>query len=807
MVGEKRGFDVMSAEEPRIGVFICECGGNISDIVDVKKVKEKISTEEGVVVAKTYRYVCSKPGLDLIKDSIKKKDLNRVVIAACTPKMHYEFFRRGVRDAGLNDYLLARTNIREQCSWVHPDDPEGATEKSIDLVKGSVAFISKAEPLKPYTQKVLKSVLVIGGGVAGISTSLRLANSGYRVHLVEEAPTIGGNAIKFTKVFPTLDCAQCILTPKMVEVATNPNVSLHTYSQVESVSGTPGNYRVRVRAKPRGVDPESCIACGVCSKVCPVEVVSEHDEGLGTRKAVYIPFPQAVPTTYTVDFDHCTRCGECETRCPRKSINLEDQGRSIDLDVGAIVVATGFQLYDLGRFGEFHLEHPNVVTSLQMERMMDISGPTNGKVTRLSDGNDVSRIAYVLCAGSRDVNKGVPYCSRVCCLYAIKQARLIKETFGIDVWIHYIDVRAPGRRYEEFYLDAQNDGVVFMRGMVSKVIPNGDTVIIQGVDTLSGEIVRNEVDLAVLCPPIVPRNGTAELADLLKIPTGEDGFLLERHPKLDPVSTQRQGVYAAGMALGPKDIQSTVAEAWGAASNAMEFLGEGVMAIEPNKAFLRVVAACDGCGECVEICPTEAIAIKEGKASINEIICNGCGVCIQTCRYDALDLRTPSDDQLKAQIEATLAKPSEKPRILVFIEEAIAYTAADTAGVNRVGYPSSTRFIAVPSTARLKLDHVVYAFAKGADGVLFAEAPAEGPLGKAHIIAEERAKAFRKAIRKYKISPMRFRFAEVYAPNWAKFATTLEAFDEIIRSVGPLEAAEREKIVKRLLEAASVKEP
>ena len=782
--------------EPRIGVFVCECGGNISDVVDVDSVVREASKWEGVVVSKKERYLCSKPGVDRIKKTVKSKKLDRVVLACCTPTMHRKMFEENLSDVGINPALVEMVNVREQCSWVHMDDPEGATLKAIDLIRGAVEKVKKSVPLQPKKMEVRRSVLVVGGGVAGITASLRLAEYGLKVYLVEREPSIGGHMIKYPKVFPTLDCAQCILTPKMADVAANPNITLYTCAEVVDVSGVPGDFRCKVKLKPRGVDIEKCVACGACNRVCPVEVPSEFNEGLGMRKAIYIPFPQSVPSAYVLDFESCTKCGKCVEVCPTSAINLEDEEKVVELNVGAIIVATGFRLYDAEKLPQFgYGKYPNVITSLQMERLMDVTGPTKSEIIVPGTGKPVKRVAYVLCAGSRDLNQGVPYCSRVCCLYALKQAIMLRDR-GIDVWIHYIDIRAPGRRYEEFYRQAQEKGVHFIKGKVAEIYPEGDSVIVRGEDMMLNRIVENPVDLVVLCPPVVVDPKTVKLAETLGTPMDEDGFILERHPKLDPVATKKEGVFGCGMVMGPKDIQTTTAEAEAAAMKAVNFLSRARL-VEPTKAFLKHPELCDGCGVCAEVCPEGAISIREGVAVVNELVCNGCGACVPSCPRNALDLHGLTEEQLYAQIRGILSQSKAEWKIPVFMQWTTVYTAADLAGVGRISYPSSTRVIPVPSASRLRLEHILYAFAHGADGVMILEAPEkEGPFGKAHIIAEDRIMEYRDMMEDYGIDGIRLWFSRVYVPDWRKLAKIFKTFETIIKDEGHLEKEVKRELLK-----------
>ncbi|UCD45560.1 MAG: hydrogenase iron-sulfur subunit [Candidatus Bathyarchaeota archaeon] len=782
-------------EDHRIGVWICECGGNIGDVVDVDGVAELLKPD--VAYVESNRYLCSSPSVDAIKTAVEEQNLDRVVLACCTPNMHTETFRSNLGEAGLNPALMEIVNIREQCSWIHKDDQEGATSKAIDLIRGAVERTRNSVPLDAKGMDVSKEVLVIGGGVAGITASLRMAEFGLKVHLVEKRPSIGGHMIQYPKVFPTMDCSQCILTPKMASINQSPNIDLLTYAEVTEVNGVPGDFNVKVRLRPRGVDPEKCIGCGECSVVCPTEVPSEFDEKLGSRKAIYIPFPQSVPSVYTMDLDACIRCYRCVDACPPKCIDIEDPGSEVDINVGAIILATGFELFDIGGLGHYgYGKYPNVMTSLEMERILDVNGPSGSMIINPSSGENAKRVAYVLCAGSRDTEVGKAHCSRVCCLYALKQTQLLKDR-GIDVWIHYIDIRAPGRRYEEFYRSTQDKGAVFVKGKVTEIVPQGNQMLVRGEDMMINKMVENPADVVVLCPPIVTTEETLRLAEMLRVPVDEDQFVLERHPKLDPVSTKRDGVYTAGAVVGPKDIQSSTAEAEGAAMKVVNFLS-GKRIIEPNKAFLSEPELCDGCGDCVDACPESAISVEDDAPVINEIMCSGCGACIPACPRGALDQNGLTDAQLKAQISGTLRESQAEIKILAFVERAVAYTAVDLAGLARLSYPSSIRIIPLPSMSRLKLDHLLHAFASGADGVMLLEAPEhEGPYGSAHGVSEERADDYKWELEDYDVDSVRLWFSRVYVPDWRKLERVFRTFHNMIEDEGPLEEEVRESLRER----------
>ncbi|HJX04817.1 MAG TPA: CoB--CoM heterodisulfide reductase iron-sulfur subunit A family protein, partial [Thermoplasmata archaeon] len=505
-------------QEERIGVYVCHCGTNIGGIVDCKSVAEYAQGLKGVVVSKDNAYTCSEPGQNQIVEDIKKYNLTKVVVASCSPKMHEKTFRKTIQDAGLNPYVLEMVNLREQCSWVHKDKGE-ATKKAKDLVKGGVLRAARLEALYPNEVSMSKDVLVIGGGIAGISASLQLANSGYKVYLVEKKPSIGGRMAQLSKTFPTLDCAPCILSPRMVDVGTHSNIALHTGTEVVGFSGTPGSYKVKVRIGPKGVDPKKCIGCTKCEKVCPVKSLNEFEECLYERKAIYKPFPQAVPAAYVIDMEKCKKCGACVKVCSAHAIDLEESERFQEFEVGAVIMATGFDMFDVGRLHEYDTSLPDVITATQMERLMINECGAGMVLKRKADGNRVKKVAFVLCAGSRTRKVGVPYCSKICCNYAIKQSVILRKTFPyMQVYVYYVDIRAAGKGFEEFYVRAQEEfGVKFIHGKVSD-IQNGSTgIMVRAEDVTLGEIVENQYDMVVLCTAMLPSKGTDELAKLLKV--------------------------------------------------------------------------------------------------------------------------------------------------------------------------------------------------------------------------------------------------------------------------------------------------
>ena len=692
---------------PKIGVYICHCGENIAGAVNIEEVKKFVEKLPDVVVVRDYLFMCSDPGQELIKEDIRKGLVDRVVVAACTPRTHEPIFRRACEEAGLNKYYFEMANIRDQCSWAHWHEKEKATEKAKQLIAAAVAKARLLEPLEDRYIDLNKNVLVIGGGIAGIFASLDLANAGFKVYLVEKSPSIGGNMAKLDKTFPTNDCSACILTPLIVEVANHPNVELITYAEVEAVEGTVGNFKVKVRKKQTYVDWNKCTGCGACLNVCPpkARVPDEFNEGLSLRGAIYIPFPQAVPKKAVIDPDACIRCsgrwfGEeprrtkdgkpilapCEKVCPTGACSRDEprdpNGELIELDVGAIIVATGYKVMDKHNFKEFSPESPNVITALQMERLISATGPTEGKLIVPSDipkyldwkkkvekGKEAKLevrkpkvITFVSCVGSRD-ERYHTYCSKVCCMYMLKQAMLLKEKYpDLDIYIFFIDVRTPGKDFDEYYMRCRKLGIKIIKGKVGGVqrLPD-ERLLVKGFDADLGKPVEVVSDIVVLATAIEPNLDLKDLARKLGISVGAEGFLRERHTKLYPVDTLTEGIFICGCAQGPKDIPDSVAQAKAASSSAMSLLAPGKMRVEPLISEVDQ-KKCSGCGICVPLCPYGAIELVEvdGKrrAKVNEAKCKGCGVCTAACPSKAITLHGFTYEQVLAQIK-TLARRGE----------------------------------------------------------------------------------------------------------------------------------------------------
>jgi heterodisulfide reductase subunit A len=650
----------------RIGVYICHCGTNIAGTIDVRAVAEYAATLPGVVVARDYKYMCSDPGQDLIKSDIDGYKLDRVVVTACSPTLHEHTFRTATAAGGLNPYFFQMVNVREQASWVH-SDKAAATRKAKDLIRGAVYRVRLHQPLEKREVPINPNVLIVGGGIAGIHAALSLANAGKHVYLVERAPTIGGHMAQFDKTFPTLDCAACILTPKMTAVRAHPNITLWTLSEVAQVDGFVGNYKVTVRRKPRYIIEDLCVGCLECVEACVYKAPKFADEfnvGLGKRKPVYIPFPQAVPQLVLIDPETCIefKSGKCKKTCveacaERNAIDFKQQERLETIDVGAIIIATGFEVFDARRAPYYgYGQYPNVYTSLEVERLVNASGPTGGEViTR--DGRHPRSIGIIHCVGSRDAHTN-RYCSRVCCMYSLKLAHLLKEHTGAEVYNFYIDMRTPGKAFEEFYNRVAEEGVYLIRGKVADVYPSdGDgRLTLQVEDTLLGLVRKFPVDMVVLSVGLEPQPDAQEIRRRFNMTCSSEGFFLERHPKLAPVSTFTEGIFLAGCCQGPKDIPDTVAQAGAAAMEAVALIDAGKVELEPNTAYVEE-EACSGCKTCMPLCPYQAISFVEAKkkAEINEVLCKGCGTCVAACPSGSIKQHLFEDEEIFQEIEGVLA--------------------------------------------------------------------------------------------------------------------------------------------------------
>ena len=659
----------------RIGVFVCWCGSNIAATVDVQKVSELLRNEPGVVISENYQYMCSQAGQDMIKNAIHEHGLTGIIICSCSPRMHEATFRKTAAAAGINPYMVEIANVREQCSWVHKDIAD-ATEKAVILGRAAIAKVNLNAPLVPGETPVTKRALVIGGGIAGIQTALDIADAGFEVDIVETKPTIGGKMAQLDKTFPTLDCAACILTPKMVDAGQNERIRIFSYSEVCEVHGFVGNFSVKIKKRARYVDETKCTGCGLCTEKCPQKgIPNEFNLGMDTRRAIYIPFAQAVPKVATIDPMHCNmlkngKCGVCAKLCSVGAIDYKQQDEFIEERYGAIVAATGFNPIPMDKFDEFaYSQSKDVVTSLELERLMNAAGPTGGTLLRPSDGKHPHTIVFVQCVGSRcsaDAGKGKEYCSKICCMYTAKHAMLIREKYpDTEVFVFYIDVRTPGKLFDEFYRRAVEEyGVHYIKGMVGKVSPEGDKLMVQAADLIENKQLHIAADMVVLAAAIEPDKSARPLATMLTASMDTNDFFTEAHPKLRPVESPTAGIFLSGACQGPKDIPETVAQAGAAASKVIGLLSKDKLVGNPCVAHSDE-NMCTGCSLCERVCPYGAITYidKEFKmpdrtvqkrriALVNDAVCQGCGACTVACPSGAMDLLGFSVQQIMAEVDA-----------------------------------------------------------------------------------------------------------------------------------------------------------
>ncbi|MBL0348608.1 CoB--CoM heterodisulfide reductase iron-sulfur subunit A family protein [Candidatus Villigracilis affinis] len=658
----------------RVGVYVCHCGSNIAGTVDVVDVAnwaaEKLG-RQGVIIAREYKFMCSSLGQELIEKDIKELGLTRVVVAACSPHLHEKTFRTAAKNAGLNPYLVELASIREQVSWVHSDKAV-ATAKAKAVVSGAVSRVIENTALEEIKVPINPNTLVVGGGIAGIQSALEIANAGFHVYLVEREPSIGGHMAQFDKTFPTLDCSACILTPRMVEAGTHPNITLLTWSEVTNVAGYVGNFHVTIKKKARFINEELCTGCGICQEKCPKKVIDDvYEAGLGYRKAVYTPFAQAVPNFPVMDKENCTyfikgTCKACEKFCPTGAIDFNQQDEMLHIDVGNIVLATGYDLFDARRVSNYGYGRlPNVFTSMEFERLSNAAGPTSGNIV-LRDGKTTPKsVGIIHCVGSRDKNFN-NYCSVICCMQGLKFAHLVHERTGATVYNFYIDMRTAYKAYDEFYQRVLEEGTLFVRGKVAEVTNAARNerekgkLIIQVEDTLAGKQRRIPVDMVILSSGLQPRADAKEVGKLFGISCSMDGWFTEKHPKLDPVATMTEGIYIVGCAQGPKDIPSSVAQGAAASARVLDKILQKEVALEPIKASVNQ-ALCSGCKICNGLCPFNAITfIEDDKVtSINPALCQGCGTCVAACPAGAISGTGFSNEQIIAQIDGLMMRNLE----------------------------------------------------------------------------------------------------------------------------------------------------
>jgi heterodisulfide reductase subunit A len=796
----------LTHDELRIGVFVCDCGLNIAGSVDCQEVTRWAETLPGVVVAVENKYTCADPGQEEIKRYIREHKLNRVVVASCTPRMHEPTFRACVAEAGLNPYLLEMASIREQCSWVHLHDREAATRKAKDIVRIAVA---KARLLQPQDEEkipVTDAALVIGGGVAGIQAALDLADAGHQVYLVEKQPSIGGIMAQLDKTFPTMDCSICVLGPKMMDAGRHPRIELLSYSEIEKISGYVGNFNVRVRRKARYVDETLCNSCGRCAEVCPVVVPDPFQQGFSSRKAAYLPFPQAVPSAYLIDMDEClgnnpVTCGKCIDVCEKDCIDLNMHDELLELNVGVVIVATGMDVYDPTALDEYgYTRFENVITTLEFERLICGGGPTEGKLVRPSDLQTPRRIGFIQCVGSRTENRGNPYCSNVCCMNTIKDSLLIHEHYpDTEVYVFYVDIRAYGKGFEDLYQRSKEAGVHYIRGLPGEVLedPATGNLTVRVENTTTSRVEGYELDMVVLSVGLQPSDELKQLTGIINISRTADGFVMEAHPKLRPVDAPTPGIFFAGSVEAPKDIKDSVTQAGAAVARSSILLNAGAVESDAVKAIVDL-DKCTSCGVCARVCPFGAIEVDiKAKAGARVITaaCAGCGACAAECRFGAITIQHFEDAQILAQIGAALEEEPEK-KIISFLCNWCSYAAGDLAGISRIQYPPNNRFIRVMCSARVDEKFIWHAFELGAPIVLLSGCH----IGDCHYISANqwtmrRADRLWNRMEKLGIRPERLQLEWISAAEGPRFAQIMRDLEEMRQKVTPEEIAHTRNVL------------
>ncbi len=787
----------------KTGVYLCQCGGNISNTIDLEKIAEHINEKKENILVQENSHMCSGAGQKAIIEDVKKHKLDKIVIAACSPHFHEKTFRATLEKAGLNPYVLEIANFREHCSWAHKNAPELATEKAKDVINASIAKVELDKPLKVKKVQMGDEVLVIGGGIAGIQTSLDLADAGKKATLVEKQPTLGGNMAILTKTFPTEDCAACILSPKMAAVQDHEGIELYTNSEIDAIAGHRLHFEATIKKKPRfildSIDMDQCLICNKCTQACPINRPNRWEQGVIDRKAIYIPAPHAIPYKYLIDKEDCLHfkdgsCNKCQDVCPQNVIDFEQKEEFIDKAFDNVVVATGYDIFDAEEKPVYgYGKYENVVSALEMERIVD---HIDEKEPPRKVGK---RVAFVQCVGSRDQQIGREYCSRVCCMYSVKLASLLKQSKPeTDIYIFYTDLRAFGKGYEEYYKRAQEMGIKFVRGKPSHFTedPKTKQVVVTVEDTLSRDIIESEFDLVVLANGMGLSEDSEPIADSLKLAKSDDGFFKEAHPKYKPVDTLVEGVFLAGTAQGPKDIPDTVTQASAAAGRVLATLAQKEFTIDPVLAFVHQ-DICDGCEKCLDSCPKKAISMNDkGKAEVNETLCLGCGSCIASCPLEAIDLNYYTNEQLYAQIEASLSNKKEtEKRILIFADDNTVYRLADACGVRKMKYSTDSRIFRIPSGSRITPNLIKFAFAKGADAVMIGDSPQKSSrYAWANSVSVENVQKVQKFLKEKKIDGKRVIFKEYDAGDLVPFTKDVDSLDEFLVNAEPISKDTRNKL-------------
>jgi len=798
--------------EPKVGVFLSDCGNQLSKILDFDALTDHVKKISGVtLIARSSEFWRGK-GLQAIVNAIKDGKINRVVVAESLPKLSEVKIVQAVEESGLNPYLVEVMDLKDHCAWPHRDTPLEATEKAKAMLSGAIERAKLLEPLEKLEFPVLKSTLIIGGGIAGMQAAVDLADLGFEVHLAEREPFLGGLAARAGRFFPTDDCAICIQSSVSdVKTITHtsrkcvyrsgfteiPHLNILTNSRIVSIEGVPGNYKVTIDKKPRYVSELKCVACDLCTTVCPVEVPDEYNAKLKTRKAIYMNIPNVHPPAYVIDESVCKfhDCAKCVEVCPTNAIELAQKNERTTLNVGSIIVATGFQEFDSSVIKEYHYgDYPNVVTNLELARMIDGFGPTSGMIARPSDHKSAKKIVMIQCVGSRDKRYN-SYCSSICCMISLKHAILIKSAYpDTDITICYIDIRTTGRQHEDYYERAREMGIKFVKGRPTEVLRDPETgrLIVDVEDALLGRFLELDADLVVLAPAMVPSEGTKELGQIIEL-LDEDGFFKEYNAKLRPTETIVRGLYVCGGATFPKDAPTSSLQAHSAALKAAKFMTTGKIVKDQRTAVIDE-EYCGDCEFCPVTCPYGAINLvstdkEHFVAEVSDLMCEGCGVCVGTCPLNAIELRHSRQNQMLAQMKGLMSvNGTSKPLVLAVCCSECGGTSVDSSGMAMMKYPANVRVMKVPCTGILQVHQILEAFKAGAQGVMVVGCKSDGCHYEVGVQkTETKVQLAKTLLKEYGIKPERLVMLNMIYIEGNDFAKAAQAMTDKLEKLGPMQ--------------------